>query len=76
MNILITKENLRELDPEILECAQMDLRISLEQDLPIRKQRELVIHAIIENFNLSWTHDKIDELTDYITGALDDLEGI
>ena len=56
------------------ECACLSLEISIDEELPIREQRRLVTHAIIENYCWSWTHDKVDQLTDFITEALDQLE--
>ena len=74
MNIKIIKENISEyMDVHGGECATFRLEIIVDENLTERSQRNLVIHAIIENYCRSWVHDKVDELTQYIGDALDQL---
>ena len=56
------------------ECATFNLLISIDKKLPKREQRALVIHAVLENYNRSMPHDKVDELEELIIEALDQLE--
>ena len=67
------------LDPENSvalggEYATCDVSVIVDSTLPLRTQRILVIHAILENYNPSWVHDKIDELTALIEDGLDQLK--
>ena len=55
------------------EYAVTTCEIYVDPDLPLRTQRALVIHAVIENFCPSWEHTKIEELEDLIINALDEL---
>ena len=76
MNIFIKK-----LEPEFTpetggECGILTLEIQVDTTLPIRQQRLLVLHALIENFANSWTHAKVDEFTTLIEEGLDELEEI
>jgi len=57
------------------EYADTTLEIYLDNSLPLRSQREVIIHAVIENYNRGMTHDKVDQLTDFIQQGLDQLEG-
>ena len=78
MNIKIIKEDglpvhLAEVGGE---CAACNLELSVDQSLPIRTQRILVIHAVIENYNRGMSHSKVEQLTGFIEDALDKLEEI
>ena len=55
------------------EYATCNLEITVDDALPIELQRELVIHAVIENYFRSIEHSKIDEITELIVEALDEL---
>jgi len=55
------------------EWAVSNLQIYIDPELPYDMRRNLVIHAVIENYNSGLCHDKVDELTDSITDALDRL---
>ena len=74
MIITVTKED----NPDITVCtggefAIQRLDITIDKNIDIRDQRVNVIHAILESFFLSVTHDKIDELTQLISDGLDEL---
>ena len=56
------------------ECAESQLKIFVDDKLPYHEKRNLVIHAVLENYLLSLCHDKIDELETLISDALDDLD--
>ncbi len=56
------------------ECGVVSLKIYIDPSLPLRTRRLLVIHSIIENFNRTMPHDKVDELCAYIEDGLDILE--
>lgn len=56
------------------ECAVPCLDIYIDPQLPIRTQRMLVIHSIIENYNRSMPHNKVEELCSFMEEALDMLE--
>lgn len=75
VNITVNKVNLYPHTHRVGgECATARLDIDIEEALPIREQRLLVIHAILENYFRSIEHDKIDELEALIGEALDQLE--
>ena len=75
MNIAVKKEKILGLSPQeaIDEYATMNLEITIDDSLPLHTQQGLVIHAVIENYCLAWTHDKVDELGELIIGALGEL---
>ena len=58
------------------EYATADINIYIDPTLDIREQRILVIHTVIENYNRSMPHDKVEELCGFIEDALDLLEDI
>lgn len=55
------------------ETAQ-HVEISIDRTLYPYEQEGLVIHSIVETYCLSWPHDKIDELTEYIQEGLEQLK--
>ena len=55
------------------EYATLCLEIYVNNKLPMRDQRLLVIHSVIENWFPAVTHDKIESLTNDIEEALDQL---
>ena len=55
------------------EYATVDITIHVDPRLPVRTQRMLVIHSIIENYCMSWSHNKVEELCSFIEDGLDDL---
>ena len=57
------------------ECAVAKLEISVDKNLPIRTQRALVRHAIIENFNRGLPHDKVELLCELLQEG-EDLLGV
>ncbi len=77
MNITIKKEDISAyVDVHGGEYARSQLEITVDSSLDERIQRNLVIHAVIENFCLPWSHDKVEDLTNYISDALDQMAGI
>ncbi len=56
------------------ECAEQTVKIYVDKKLPLELQRELVIHAIVENWLPSIPHDKVDELTELLKEGLEQLE--
>uniref|UniRef100_A0A6M3KDQ0 Uncharacterized protein n=1 Tax=viral metagenome TaxID=1070528 RepID=A0A6M3KDQ0_9ZZZZ len=58
------------------ECAEMNLVIRIDKNLPIREQRLLAIHAVYENFHLSVSHERVDEFMDDIVDILDKVEAL
>ena len=75
VNIKVTLEDMNGYSHRLGgECAFANLEISVDKALPIREQRLLIIHAILENYFRSIDHDKIDELEALIGEALDQLE--
>ena len=55
------------------ECGVPSLMIYIDPSLPERTQRMLIIHSVIENYNRSMPHNKVEELCSYIEDALDQL---
>ncbi len=55
------------------EYAISQVDIYVDKNLPLRNQRIVIIHAIIENYCRSWGHGKVEELTGIIIEALDEL---
>ena len=78
MNITVYREEILGLSSEevVEEYGVLNLDIHLDQNLPIRTQQNLVIHAVIENYCGSWVHEKVEELEGHIREALDQLEGL
>lgn len=56
------------------EYAELTLDIHVDKTLIPERQRELIIHAIVENYCRSWPHDKVEELTEKIMDGLEKLE--
>ncbi len=56
------------------EVANVEVTVSIDESLPLRVQRNLVIHAIIEVYCPFLEHDRVEELTNYISDALDELK--
>ena len=75
MRVSVLQEDLIGLSPEetIDEYATCDLKIYVDKSLPYEIKQNLVIHAVIENFCLSWPHDKVEELGALIREALQDI---
>lgn len=74
MNIKVSKENIgKYIDVHGGECASINLDIIVDRRLTKRAQRNLIIHAVIEGYCQSWSHDKIEALTENIEDALDQL---
>ena len=77
MNVTIHREKMDDyLDVHGGECALSEVHIYVAEDLDPRVQRNLVIHAIIENYFRSISHDKIEELTDILCDSLDSLDSL
>ena len=55
------------------EYSVPNLEIYIDPDLPMRTQRGLVIHAVIENYFRSIEHSKVEEITEFIQESLDQL---
>lgn len=52
----------------------MTLEITVDSRLDKRVQRNLILHEILENYFRSVDHEKIEELVDILSDALDELE--
>ena len=76
MNIQIKRDATMPTDLTGGEFGVSTLKIYVDPALPIRTQRILVIHSIIENYNRGIPHDKVEELCEFIEGGLDMLEEI
>jgi len=76
MNIQVKLE--QSSQPELTggEYTITTSEIYIDEDLDDRTQRMLIIHSVIEVYNRNWTHDKVEELTNYVQDALDQLEEI
>ena len=71
MNVTILKE---EGHPSYITgggCAISNLEIVIDASLPVWVQREIIIHEVIEGYLHCLPHDKVDELTDILSRALD-----
>jgi len=55
------------------EYAISCVDIFVNKDLSERTKRELIVHAVIENYCPSWGHDKVEELTGLIQDGFDQL---
>ena len=74
MNIIVNKENATNWSHRTGgEYAIPSLEIFIDSNLPPREQSLLVIHAVLEIYFCSVSHDKIDEVCEFITEALDQL---
>ena len=56
------------------ECVSVTVDILVDKNLPARVQRNLVMHGVIENYFRSISHDKVEEVTEILSDALDQLE--
>ena len=76
MNITVVREKMSPDHSSRIggECAVANLEILIDKKLPIRTKRELVIHAVIENYFRSICHDKVDEITSLIVDGLDQIK--
>ena len=74
MNLKVIKEDIAGyMDVHGGECVAVTAVISVDQNLPPRVQRNLVLHGVVETFCSSWHHSKIEELVEYLEDALDQL---
>ncbi len=76
MNIQVFREVEMPTDLTGGEYSTAEIGIYIDPHLPIRTQRLLVIHSIIENYCRSWAHDKVEELCEFIEDGIDQVEGI
>jgi len=76
MNIKVIKDDSMPSHLTGGECGISGLEIYVDPRLPIRMQRILIIHSIIENYFRSIEHNKVDDIVELITEALDQLDGI
>jgi len=74
MNIRILREASNHSYDTGGEYAIANIDIYIDETIPMRAQRERVIHAIVENFSRGMCHDKVDELTEFLIEGLDKLE--
>ncbi len=79
MNIEVIKDEdmgaYRELSSMVGgECGVPSLKIYIDPSLAERTQRMLIIHSVIENYNRSMPHDKVEQLCGFIEEALDMLK--
>jgi len=70
MNVTVRLDQNMPSDVTGGEYGLVSLDIYVDPDLPEETQRLLVIHSIIENYNRSMPHDKVDELCGLIDDAL------
>ncbi len=75
MNIKVVKDDTQPTNMTGGEFAVPRLDIYIDPTLPDRTKRMLVIHSVVENYNRSMPHDKVEELCGFIEEALDQLEG-
>lgn len=76
MNIKVKTTKERQVDRVCGgEYAVCNLEIFVSKSMSLREKQEVVIHAVIENWNRSWEHPKVEELTEKIMEGLDQLEG-
>ncbi len=71
MNIRVIKDSEVQSDITGGEYGIPRLDIYIDPDLPERTQRMLVIHCILENYNRSIPHEKVEELCQILEDALD-----
>lgn len=70
MNIVVIKEHNTATHETGGEYAIDSLEVFVDDSLRPEVQRDLVIHAIIENYCRSWEHGKVVELVELISDAL------
>ncbi len=56
-------------------CTVSELTITIDPSLPAPVQREIVIHEVIEGYLSCLPHDKVEELTEILTKALEEIGG-
>jgi len=56
------------------EYAINDVTIYVDKKLPKIIKQNLVVHAVVECYCSSWSHPKVEELTDLIVDALEKLQ--
>ena len=71
MNIQVIKDKTMPTDLTGGEYGVPKLDIYVDPNLSERTQRILVIHCIIENYDRSLPHEKVEELCQMIEDALD-----
>ena len=71
MNIRVIKDKTMPTDLTGGEYGVPRLDIYIDPDLPERTQRMLIIHCVLENYNRSLPHEKVEELCQMIEDALD-----
>ena len=54
--------------------ASTEVSINVDSSLPPVEQRRLVIHEVVEAYNLNWAHKQVVELEELIVYALGQLE--
>ncbi|MFH1231755.1 MAG: hypothetical protein V1709_09695 [Planctomycetota bacterium] len=74
MNIKVTKYDDMPSHLTGGEYSTCDVEIYIDPKLPLRTQRGLVIHAVIEIYFPSLYHSVIEEIEDLLQDALDQLE--
>lgn len=74
MEIKVIKEPLKYRDVHGGAYATCEVKITVDSSLDPHEQRNCIIHEVIENVCLSWSHDKVNELEVLISDALDQLE--
>ena len=75
MNVTILKE---ELHPSYMTgggCAIFELTIIVDPSLPPQSQQEVIIHEVIEGYFPCLPHDKVDEITEILIKALEEIGG-
>lgn len=73
MNVTILKE---ENHPSYITgggCAALNLEIAIDPTLPCWDQRDVLIHEVIEGYLPCLPHDKVEELTEILNRALEEL---
>jgi len=72
LNITVSLENIA---PKIIGGYSINnVEIYVDENLDCQSKREVIIHEVLEAFLPSWSHDKIDELTDLLTNSLSILD--
>ncbi len=72
MNIKINKTSMHPYESCCTggEWTTTDVKINVDENLPLEIQQENVIHSVIEVYCRNWPHDKVEELTNYIMEGL------
>ena len=76
MKIVIVREEMYGLcDQEAIEeYTETNVVIHIDKNMPLRTQRNLAIHAIIETYCPSWVHEKVEALEELIIDVIDKVE--